>query len=95
MGSVLYGYNQRFINCSRGLKQQSYCELFCCELLFFYFCEIACTVSFSSTQNNFKVLFVQVPDIFVCIMIIINNNNNNVVGYTGCFLIPSQNQSCV
>ena len=62
---------------------------------FFDFCEIACTVSFSSTQKNFKVLSVQVPDIFVCIMIIINNNNNNVVGYTGCFLIPSQNQSCI
>ena len=28
-------------------------------------------MSFSSTQKNFKVLFVQVPDIFVCIMIII------------------------
>ena len=40
-------------------------------IVFFDFCEIACTVSFSSTQNNFKVLFVQVPDIFVCIMIII------------------------
>ena len=42
---------------------------------FFDFCEIACTVSFSSTQKNFKVLSVQVPDIFVCIVIVILGDN--------------------